>query len=981
MDTIKQQIKDVIKTGDFGQYLPEFLFHATFSNTLDSIKKNGLGSLKSGYKSLWHLQYDQGVFLDTDAGSAEAFVEGSDDDRLETEEVIVFKIPTAKLDHSLLEIDWNNTWNTDIIEDGDLTSLEQYFNSITYFYNGVIPFADLMVVKDLNEEQEEQGIEAISPTKENIIKLLEDSSEEFLITTSFSEINTGDDFYILPDGRMVVTNLYDEDTMKIYRDHSFVDKFLAGVGMTEKPTEDRSLFFEKVTGSVAIDDGTNHIVIMLNSAPLTPAQYKTLETYIVKSDSDKDFVVIEDGKMFKDFHINSQTDRIVDEAKTIINVIKEYYITRKMEGSRMMEANDVELETIPATKENVLNILRSSDEYFKITPHTFDIQAGEDFYILPDGNFLTNIVYTNDGTKRETIDHSFVDKFLADAGMTVPPVTTGSTFFEEVTNSIAINDGYNFTGINLGKVEPTEEQYKKLQSYLSKLDYKEARVIVDNKKKGVVFTLKDSGRDELSKDAAHIINSIKHYYNTGKLSEDVDLEAITLTDKNIIDAVKEEFGFSEDIPEGTPSYLLPDGSFIDMFSESEASERSYLSSHYGWSHAQVDMFLKHTGLIPSTSSEDLSITFEALTGSIAVIWSPYEGDAFIFFNNNTPTSQQYEKILQIINNVIKQELKIYTPKLGKIDSSQLENKSAKEILDLIKQYYSTGKLGESIIKEDIDHREVYKSLTFSDNPERGPIFISREGKFVNVGRFVTHAKIFDGQDYEGDDYYVLHDAFDLIKANGGNRFEPFAYIDLWKVPNPAQKKAIISWMYYLIEWGIYELMVNTSSSNETYNLTTKIPEDTYDDITRGLLESKNESVGYRNDDYFGDGQRSLLKVVVHETTELGNIDIPDTVLKTFKHTEEQGKLLKEFIELIDSGEAIEDFDIYIETLMDVIHGEYPEAKYALWLCKTKDDVKQHYGGTDSNIGTYKIEYPKPISNLGEEGLLYVFSKLPERING
>ena len=586
---------------------------------MDSIKKNGLGSLKSGYKSLWNLQYEQGVYLDTDAGSAESFVEGSDDDRLDTESVVVFKIPTAKLDHSLLEVDWNNTWNTDIIEDGEFESLKDYFDSITYFYGGVIPFADLAMVESLNEEQ-----------------------------------------------------------------------------------------------------------------------------------------------------------------------------------------------------------------------------------------------------------------------------------------------------------------------------------------------------------------------------EDVELEPITPTKENIIDIVKKEFGSSEDIPEGTPSYLLTDGSFIDMFSESEASERSYLSSHYGWSHAQVDMFLKHTGLMSSASSEDLSIAFEDLTGSIAVTWSPYEGDAFIFFNNNTPTSQQYEKILQIISNVVSvegQELKIYTPKLGKINSSQLENKSAKEILDLIKQYYTTGKIEESILKEDIDHREVYKSLTFSDNPERGPIFISREGKFANIGKFVTHAKIFDGQDYEGDDYYVLHDAFDLIKANGGNRFEPFAYIDLWKTPNPAQKKAIITWMYYLIEWGMYTLQVNTSSSNETYNLTNKIPEDIYDEITRGLLESKNEDVGYRNDDYFGDGKRSLLKVVVHETTELGNIDIPDTVLSTFKHTEEQGKLLKEFIELIDSGNSIEDFDVYIETLMDVIQGEYPEAKYALWLCKTKDDVKKLYGGTDSNIGTYKIEYPKPISDLGEEGLLYVFSKVPTLING
>jgi hypothetical protein len=656
------------------------------------------------------------------------------------------------------------------------------------------------------------------------------------------------------------------------------------------------------------------------------------------------------------------------------------------------EQEDVELETIEPTRENVLNIIRGSDEYFNITPHTFDIQAGDDFYILPDGSFLINTVYTDDGTQRETIDHSFVDKFLADAGITVPPATRGSTFFEEITNSIAITDGYNFTGINLGKVEPTEEQYKQLQSYLSKLDYKEAQVIVHNKKKGAIFTLKDSGRDELSKDAAHIINSIKQYYITGILKEsilkedidhiedeEVDLQPMSKEEvfKDVLETVKEKFE-EYDITskeEYLDVMLLPDGTALlpKLIKEEEDEDDSPTFGDYDLEN--FDFFLNDYGIEKE---------FPEFTGSIHFYTShPEDESPFeIHLNSKEPTQKQYDALKEFAKSFIPRSkneednyisFDIYKPN-GKKVSIKINNSD--KLINAIKRFYSTG-----VLKESIDHREVYKSLTFSDNPERGPIFISKEGKFANIGRFVTHAKIFSGQDYEGDDYYVLHDAFDLIKANGGNKFEPFAYIDLWKIPNPAQKKAIISWMYYLIEWGVYELMVNTSNSNETYNLTTKIPEETYDDITRGLLESKTEAVGHRNDEFFGERQRSLLRVIVHETTELGNIDIPDTVLKTFKHTEEQGKLLKEFIELIDSGDPIEDFDIYIETLMDVIHGEYPEAKYALWLCKTKDDVKKLYGGTDSNIGTYKIEYPKPISDLGEEGLLYVFSKIPERIIG
>jgi hypothetical protein len=224
--------------------------------------------------------------------------------------------------------------------------------------------------------------------------------------------------------------------------------------------------------------------------------------------------------------------------------------------------------------------------------------------------------------------------------------------------------------------------------------------------------------------------------------------------------------------------------------------------------------------------------FPEFTGSIHF----YTAHPFkIYLNSKKPTQKQYDAIKKFARSFIPRSkneennyifFDIYKPNGKKVS---IKIKDSDKLINAIKRFYSTG-----VLKEDINHREVYKSLTFSDNPERGPIFISREGKFVNVGRFVTHAKIFSGQDYEGDDYYALHDAYDLIKANGGNKFEPFAYIDLWKIPNPAQKKAIITWMYYLIEWGMYTLQVNTSNSNETHNLTNKIPEEIYDDIVRNI---------------------------------------------------------------------------------------------------------------------------------------------------
>ena len=152
MVNINKQIRDIIESDNIGDYLPEHLYHATFSGSLDSIKENGLGNFDGGYKSLWRLSYDKGVYLDTDEASAESFVEGSDDDRLDTEEIIIFKIPTDKLTKSLIEIDYNNDWNMDMLDEIEFESIEDYFSKVTYFYNGVIPFNDIMMVESLNED-------------------------------------------------------------------------------------------------------------------------------------------------------------------------------------------------------------------------------------------------------------------------------------------------------------------------------------------------------------------------------------------------------------------------------------------------------------------------------------------------------------------------------------------------------------------------------------------------------------------------------------------------------------------------------------------------------------------------------------------------------------------------------------------------------------------------------------------------------------
>jgi hypothetical protein len=275
--------------------------------------------------------------------------------------------------------------------------------------------------------------------------------------------------------------------------------------------------------------------------------------------------------------------------------------------------------------------------------------------------------------------------------------------------------------------------------------------------------------------------------------------------------------------------LLPDGTALlpKLIKEEEDEDDSPTFEDYDLEN--FDFFLNDYGIEKE---------FPEFTGSIHFYTShPEDESPFeIHLNSKEPTQKQYDALKEFAKSFIIPRSKneednyiffdIYKPNSNKV---LIKINDSDKLINAIKRFYST-----RVLKEDIDHEEIYDSLTFSNEPDKGPIFISGDGMFSNIGKSSFHSKIFDGEDYEADDYYILHDDFNLIKANGGNRFEPFAYIDLWKRPNPAQKKAIISWMYYLLEWNMFKLQVNTSQNNETYNLLEMIPEDVYRDIIRNL---------------------------------------------------------------------------------------------------------------------------------------------------
>ena len=139
-------------------------------------------------------------------------------------------------------------------------------------------------------------------------------------------------------------------------------------------------------------------------------------------------------------------------------------------------------------------------------------------------------------------------------------------------------------------------------------------------------------------------------------------------------------------------------------------------------------------------------------------------------------------------------------------------------------------------------------------------------------------------------------------------------------------------------------------------------------------------VAYRNDTLYGSGVAKLEDIIRFEMEELGNSDIPSTLLDNFKVLRAEGNDIEDLIDIIDSGDFTEDtlgeeeINRNVNLLMDVIKRIYPEAKYGLWL-GTKDSIDRNYEG---NATAYTIEYEKPISDLGlsDQGCLFVYSKHP-----
>ena len=153
-------------------------------------------------------------------------------------------------------------------------------------------------------------------------------------------------------------------------------------------------------------------------------------------------------------------------------------------------------------------------------------------------------------------------------------------------------------------------------------------------------------------------------------------------------------------------------------------------------------------------------------------------------------------------------------------------------------------------------------------------------------------------------------------------------------------------------------------------------------------------VKYRTEQLYGSGYRDLKEVISFEIFELGNDDIPLTILSLLtdeckvKASEDLRNMIKELTEWRLTNEQTSfDKDQFIVNLINIINEFYgKEIKYCLWLSDSCEDIISNYSLDpyyDEEKKDYFYEFHAYedseviLSDLGNCGKLYRYTEPPE----
>ena len=153
-------------------------------------------------------------------------------------------------------------------------------------------------------------------------------------------------------------------------------------------------------------------------------------------------------------------------------------------------------------------------------------------------------------------------------------------------------------------------------------------------------------------------------------------------------------------------------------------------------------------------------------------------------------------------------------------------------------------------------------------------------------------------------------------------------------------------------------------------------------------------VKYRTEQLYGSGYRDLKEVITFEILELGNDDIPLTILSSLmdeckmKASEDLRNMIKDLTEWRLTNEQTSfDKDRFIVNLINIINEFYgKEIKYCLWLSDSCEDIISNYSLDpyyDEEKKDYFYEFHAYedseviLSYLGNCGKLYGYTEPPE----
>jgi predicted Fe-Mo cluster-binding NifX family protein len=496
-------------------------------------------------------------------------------------------------------------------------------------------------------------------------------------------------------------------------------------------------------------------------------------------------------------------------------------------------------------------------------------------YLFPDGTFLAlDSFNSHQGVQQWLIDNGYVKDSdeLHDGGC--PTL--------EDLGAMRINlldEGF----IMLSQVPPTEVQYIALSELLDKRmhstwKWRDGILIIEPHQKENFKEFNTNG-----KDSDYIIGIIRHYYETGHLTEPMgEAKGKTEIDNkgNELSLEQSEFFKHSEVREGANDNLIVcyhgtrSSSMFDVFDTSGgrltwfSEDKGYANgfTNYGEDNNVFSVYLNITHMLDvgeldvrwagrggKMPSQELKMLSDSLGVNVSVLLDIANNDHVFGENISAITSsKEFATLLKQkgYDGVVATESGEFT--FGVLNSSQIKSVSNKNptYSDNINEAKMTTNAKSEL---NSAHNDIGNNYNHSSFPERGPMYIDKDGFFVSVDEthFDFWKSVYQDIHADSDDNYdeiqSLMDSAEedgMIRVNDGTMPEDDkAYIVIMKAPTQSQYTAIEKWFDSLKKKNVILYTYPEGDSREdSFNIDVSDSKQAVKSIKRyfvsGFLEAK-----------------------------------------------------------------------------------------------------------------------------------------------